>query len=131
MEPGTQLARPSKLQLWTGCILSALPALLLMLSAIMKLMRVPPVVQGFAHFGLPDRLIIGFGVLEFSCAAVYLIPQTSILGAILMTGYLGGAILTNLRVGDSVIMIVVLGVLVWGGLYLRDHRIRALIPLRS
>jgi DoxX-like family len=122
---------PSKAQLWIGWILSALPFLMLALSGVMKIAKLPMVVQGFAHFGLPDQLMIGLGILELSCAIIYLIPPTSILGAILVTGYLGGAILTNLRVGESVIGPAALGVLAWGGLFLRDPRLRALIPLRS
>jgi DoxX-like family len=131
MESSARVTSPSKAQLWTGWVLTALPALLLMFSGVMKVIRHPSVVQGFAHFGLPDQLMVALGILEFSCAVICLVPQVSVIGAILMTGYLGGAILTNLRVGESVIAPAVLGVLAWGGLFLRDPRIRALIPLRS
>ena len=75
--------------------------------------------------------MFGLGLLEFACAVIYLIPRTSVLGAILVTGYLGGAILTGLRVGDSVLAPAILGVLAWGGLFLRDTRLRALIPFRT
>jgi hypothetical protein len=110
--------------------MSALPALLLLMSAVMKFINPPPVVEGFAHLGLPESLALGLGILELVCTVVYLIPQTSVLGAILLTGYLGGATVTQLRVGDPFLMPVVIGALIWGGLFLRDTRLRELIPLR-
>jgi len=97
----------------------------------MKLMKPPEVVQGFAHYGYAENPIVTLGILELFCAVVYAVPRTSILGAILMTGYLGGATATNVRVGDpSYVLTVLPGVLAWAGLYLRDDRIRALIPIR-
>jgi hypothetical protein len=120
----------SKRALWVGYILSALPVLLLVFSAVMKLMKPPQVVEGFAHFGIPEDLISKLGILELVCTVVYLIPQTSVLGAILITGYFGGATATNLRVGEPFIAPVIAGVLVWGGLYLRHQRVRALFPMR-
>ncbi len=84
-----------------------------------------------AHYGYPDSLVVIIGILEVACTIVYLIPRTSVLGAILLTGYLGGATATNVRIFDSsYVVTVVLGVLVWGGLFVRDNRLRALIPLR-
>jgi hypothetical protein len=89
------------------------------------------VIEGMAHYGYPEHLILYIGMLEVGCTIVYLIPRTAILGAILMTGYLGGATATNVRVGDpSFIGPVLAGVLVWAGLYLRDGRLSALIPAR-
>jgi hypothetical protein len=126
----TQPPPVSKTALWTGYIMSTLPVLLLILSGIMKLVKPAPVVQGFAHFGFPDRLILPLGILELACTVIYLVPRTSALGAILLTGYLGGATVTNLRVGDSWIMPAMVGVLVWGGLFMRDQRVRALVPFR-
>ena len=127
-----QTAPVSKKKIWAGRIISAIPALLLLFSGAMKLMKPAPVLQGFAHFGYPESVIITIGILEVACTIVYLIPRTSILGAILMTGYLGGATASNVRVGDpSSYMTVLLGVLVWGGLYLREDRLRALLPLRT
>ncbi len=132
MPSDTQDAPVSKTKLWAGRIISALVALLLGFSGFMKLLKPAPVLQGFAHFGYPESLILGIGILEIACAIVYLIPRTSVLGAILVTGYLGGATATNVRVGDpSFYVTVILGVLAWGGLYLREDRLRALIPLRS
>lgn len=119
-----------KWRLWTGRIMSALPVLMLLFSAIMKLVKPPGLAEGFAHLGLPESLALGVGILELTCTLVYVVPRTSVLGAILLTGYLGGAIVAHLRVGDAFFGPIVLGVLIWGGLYLRDPRLRALIPLR-
>ncbi|HEX4784768.1 MAG TPA: DoxX family protein [Candidatus Sulfotelmatobacter sp.] len=121
----------SKTMLWTGRVMSALPVLLILLGSVMKLMRLLSVVEGFARAGVPERLIIPVGLIELLCVVVYLIPQTAVLGAILMTGLLGGATITTLRVGDPTYpMPVILGMLAWGGLYMRDARLRELIPLR-
>src|SRR5687767_12298358 len=91
MQPVTQTRPVSKKALWAGYIMSAIPALMLLLSAAMKFAKPPPVVEGFKHLGLPESLALGLGVLELGCTLLYLIPRTSILGAILLTGYLGGA----------------------------------------
>jgi DoxX-like family len=130
MQSVTQTYPVSKKMLWAGYVIGALPVLLLLMSAVMKLIKPPPVVEGFAHLGLPESLALGLGILELACTMAYVIPQTSVLGAILLTGYLGGATVTHLRVGDPFFMPVILGILIWGGLYLRDARLRALIPLR-
>ncbi len=132
MQSGSQVAPASKKMLWAGRILSALPVLLLLLSGVMKLMKPAPVLEGFAHFGYAEKQILAIGLLELGCTIVYVIPRTSVLGAILLTGYLGGATATNVRVGDPLFFApAILGVLVWGGLFLRDNRLRALLPLRS
>ena len=128
-----QISSPvSKTTLWIGRVMSALPALLVLMSSVMKLMKMAAVVEGFARTGVPERLIIPVGVIELACVIVYVIPQTAVLGAILMTGLLGGATITTLRIGDPTYpMPVVLGMLAWGGLFLRDTRLRELIPLRK
>jgi DoxX-like family len=132
MHAATQSAPVSRTMLWAGRTISALPVLLLVFSAVMKLMKPAPVVQGFARYGYPESQILVIGILELSCSVIYAIPRTSVLGAILLTGYLGGATATNVRVGDpSFYATVTLGVLVWLGLYLRDARLRALLPVRS
>ena len=132
MQSAAQTAPVSKKKLWAGRILSALPALMLLFSGVMKLIKPAPVVQGFAHFGYPDSLALCIGILELGCTVVYVIPRTSVLGAILLTAYLGGATATHVRIGEALFFIpVILGVLVWGGLFLRDDRLRALIPLRT
>jgi DoxX-like family len=121
----------SKAALWTGRVMSALPAMLLLTSAVMKLMRLAPAVEGFARMGVPEHLIVPVGLIELICVLVYLIPRSAILGAILMTGLLGGATITTLRVVDpSYPMPVVLGMLAWGGLWMRDSRLQTLIPFR-
>jgi hypothetical protein len=128
----TAPARPSKAAIWTGRVLSALPVLLMVFSASLKLSRTPAAVEGFSRFGYAEHLLVPLGIVELSCVVLYLIPQTAVLGAILMTGYLGGAVATHFRVRDpSFILPALLGVIAWLGLYLREPRLRALAPLRK
>ncbi len=132
MQSDTQPAAVSKKMLWAGRITSALPVLMLLFSGIMKLVKPAGVVEGFTRLGYDESLAVGLGIVELGCTVLYLIPRTSVLGAILLTGYLGGAIATHVRIGDPQFFFpIILGVLVWGGLYLRDNRLRALLPLRS
>ncbi len=131
MQSGTQTAPISKKTLWAGRIISALPALMLLFSGVMKLAKPAAVTQEFARLGYSEGAALGIGILEIVCTVVYLIPRTSVLGAILLTGYLGGATATHVRIGDPFIAPVVVGALVWLGLFLRDDRLRALLPLRS
>jgi hypothetical protein len=121
-----------KKTLWAGRILSALSVLFLLFDAGGHLLVPSPVVEAFNRLGYPLGLSPVLAVIELVCAAVYVIPRTAILGAILLTGYLGGAVATHLRVHDPLfdtIFPIIFGVLVWGGLYWRDPRLRALIPL--
>ena len=121
----------SKGMIWTGRVVSAIPVLLMVFSAVIKFAKPAPVVEGMVRFGYPAGLLTVLGVLEFLSCVVYVIPRTAVLGAILMTGYLGGATASHVRVSDpSFVTPVVLGVMVWGGLFFRDERVRALIPLR-
>jgi hypothetical protein len=131
MSTVTQTAPVSKKMFWAGVILSLLPVLGLLFSAVGKLLKPDVVVEGFAKLGWPDSIALGLAIVEIACALVYVIPRTSVLGAILVTGYLGGAVSAHVRIGDAFFAPIILGVLVWGGLYLRDERLRALIPLRS
>ena len=117
--------------MWAGRVISGLLSLLFVMSAVMKLKGGAGVMEGMAHLGLPASLIVPLGILEISCIVIYLIPATSVLGAILLTGYIGGAILAHLRVGDPFFFQIVLGVCVWLGLYLRENRLRELVPLRT
>jgi hypothetical protein len=117
--------------MWVGRVVSALISLLFALSAGMKLKGGAEVLQGMAHLGLPESLMVPLGILEISCVAIYLIPATSVLGAILLTGYIGGAILAHLRIGEPIFMQIALGVCVWLGLYLRENRLKELIPVRT
>ncbi len=110
--------------------MSTLPVLMLLFSGTMKFIPSPQLNEGFKHLELPIGFAPGLGVLELGCTMIYLIPRTAVLGAILLTGYLGGAVLTHLRVSDPYFMQPVLGVLLWGGIYLRDPRLHALIPFR-
>jgi hypothetical protein len=124
------MAQSKRWMVWVGRVLSGLLSLLLVMSAAMKLRGGPELAQGFAHLGLPDRLAVPLAILEISCLVIYLIPATSVLGAILLAGYMGGAICTHWRVGDPFLAQAAIGVLFWLGLYLREERLRALLPLR-
>ena len=131
MQSDTHTAPVSKKMIWAGRIMSALPVLMLILSGVMKLVKPAAVVEGFARLGYPESLTVGIGIVELACAALYVVPRTSVLGAILLTAYLGGATATHVRIGEPFFMPILLGVLVWGGLFLRDERLRALLPLRQ
>lgn len=120
---------PSKAARITGWIMTILPALLFIFSAAMKLAHPPQLDEGFKHLELPVSWAFGLGVLELSCVVIYLIPRTAVIGAILLTGYLGGAMLTHLRVGEPPVTHVILGIILWGGIWLREPRLRALMPL--
>jgi hypothetical protein len=122
---------PGGKMIWAGRGISGLLSLLFAMSAGMKLKGGAEVVEGMAHLGLPASLMVPLGILEISCVGIYLVPATSIVGAILLTGYIGGAILAHLRIGEPIVMQILLGVGVWLGLYLREHRLRDLIPLRT
>jgi hypothetical protein len=122
-----QVSAP-KAMIWIGWLLSALPSLMLLFSGSMKVVKP----QMFEHIGYPEHLVLTLGIVEISCTLVYLVPRTAVLGAILLTGYLGGAIATHVRVLEMQFLVpLVLGVLIWGGLFLRDPRMRALIPIRA
>ena len=115
--------------LWAGRVISALPALFLLIDGIMKLVKPPVVVEATVKLGYSETVIAGLGIVLLACTIIYLIPRTAVLGAILLTGYLGGAIATHVRVGDplfTIIFPVILGTMIWGGLYLRDERLRSL-----
>jgi hypothetical protein len=123
-----QATTSSKVTIWIGWLLSVLPSLLLLFSGSMKLVNP----QMLAPMGYPEYLALILGIVEIGCTLVYLVPRTAVLGAILLTGYLGGAIATHVRALEMQFLVpLVLGVLIWGGLFLRDLRIRALIPIRT
>jgi len=115
--------------------MSAIAVLFLLFDSVIKLVVIAPVVESFAQLGYPVSLARGIGLLELLCIIVYVIPRTSVLGAILLTGYLGGAVATHVRVGSPLFTHILfptyVGALIWGGLLLREDRLRALIPLRS
>jgi hypothetical protein len=120
--------------IWTGRLLSGVVVLFLLFDGAIKLIPLDIVIETSAQFGIPAHLARTLGVLTLVSTILYVIPRTSVLGAILLTGYLGGAIFTHLRIGSPLfthlLFGVYLGVMIWGGLYLRDERVRALIPLR-
>ena len=134
MRPDTEPAAVSKTALWAGRIISGLIALFLLADGIMKLFKPAFVVDATVKLGYPESVIVGLGIILTACTVLYLIPRTATLGAILLTGYLGGAVATHLRVGEGLFPVffpVILGVLLWGGLWFRDYRLRALIPLHN
>ncbi len=115
---------------WAGRVISVLICLPFIMSAWMKANPNEEVLQGMAHLGLPDSLLMGLAILEISCVIIYLIPKTAVLGAILLTGYMGGAICSHLRVGDAFYMQILFGIVIWFGIYLRDPRLRQILPIR-
>jgi DoxX-like family len=133
METSSQTANVSRGMLLTGRVLSGLMALFFILDGVGHLMKPAPVVDAFARLGYPLSASIGIGLLLLICTAIYVTPRTSVLGAILLTGYLGGAVSTHVRAGSSLfetVFPVILGVLVWAGLLVRDEPLRKLIPWR-
>ncbi len=129
MQSATQTV--SKRSLWAGRIISALVVLFLLFDAVTKLMKIAPVLEAFTRLGYSLSLAVPIGVVLLVCTIVYAIPPTSVLGAILLTAYLGGATVTQVRAGQPFYFPIIFGVLVWGGLYLRENRLHALIPVRS
>lgn len=115
---------------WAGRVLTALTVPLFLMGVVMMLMKDPRALEGMERSGWPASTVTTIAVLELGSLALYLIPLTSILGAVLLTGYLGGAVATHLRIGESAAMPVVVGVIVWAGIWLREPRLRALLPLR-
>ena len=131
MQSATEASPISKKAVWTGRIISGVVVLFMLFNCALGLMKPDFVRAGFAHLGYPDRLASGVAILMFLCTVIYAIPQTSILGVILLTGYLGGATASHLRIGEPFYLPIVVGVLVWLGVYLREERLRSLVPLRS
>ncbi len=116
---------------WAGRVVSALPVLLMVFGGAFGLLNPEAVQTGFAHYGYPAHILAPLCITEIVCALVYAIPRTSVFGAILMTAYMGGATATHVRVGEASFFVPVLvAVVAWLGLYLRDERLRALVPLR-
>ena len=129
MQSALQDSHISSKMIWAGRIVSGLVVVMMVFSAVMKILKPNEVLTEFTRLGYPETVVIGIGILELLCAVVYSIPRTSYLGAILLTAYFGGATATHVRIGDVFIWPVIGGVLTWAGLYLRDARIRDLIPL--
>jgi DoxX-like family len=121
-------------RLWTGRILSALPVLFMLMDGVMKLMKPDFVVKATTQLGYPESVILPLGIVLLICTILYAVPPTAILGAILLTGYLGGAVATHVRAGDPlfthVLAPIYFAILIWGGLYLREPRLSSLVPIR-
>ncbi|HWR15788.1 MAG TPA: DoxX family protein [Terriglobales bacterium] len=136
MQAATQTVQmTSKKRIVAGRVLSGIAILFLVLDGIGKLVKPPAVVEGTKSLGYPESTILGIGITLLVCTIAYAIPRTSILGAILLTGYLGGAVATHVRVGNPlfthVLFPIYLGVFIWAGLYWRETKVRALIPFRG
>jgi hypothetical protein len=130
MQSATTTAQTSRISLWAGRILSTLIVLFMIFDGGVKVLKLAPAVEGTAKLGYPASIVFPLGIVALACTALYAIPRTSVLGAILLTGYLGGATATQVRVGStSYLFPVVLGILLWLGIYLRDIRVRGLVPL--
>lgn len=121
----------SRTALWTGYVLSTLPVMLLLFSVSGKFLKPDGMEANIDHLGWKMEQMTGLGILELVCTVLFLIPRTAVLGAIMLTAYLGGATATHVRIGDAFIFPVVAGAMIWLGLYLREPRLRSLVPLRS
>ena len=130
----SDLQTAPKGRLWAGWIISALAALFLLMDGVMKLFKPAFVVEATVKLGYHESVILGLGILLTACTLLYVIPQTSVLGAILLTGYLGGAVASHARAGDAPFKVcfpIIIGALIWLGLLLREDRLRGLLPVRS
>ncbi|HUI64300.1 MAG TPA: DoxX family protein [Bacteroidota bacterium] len=134
MDTSGKIRGTSKWIIWTGRLLSGLALLFMLFDSLTKVIKEPHVVQGTAQLGYPEALIPTIGFILLGCLILYAIPRTAILGAILLTGFLGGAVATNVRIENPLfshtLFPVYVGILVWGGLYLRSDRLRSLLSLR-
>ena len=122
-------------EIWAGRILSGLAVLFLTFDATLKVLRLTPAVEGTTQLGYPESVVVPLGLIQIACLIVYLIPRTAVLGAILWTGYLGGAVATHVRVGSPLfshtLFPTYVAALIWAGLWLRDQRVRALLQART
>ena len=131
-KPSDRTVARWKGSLWTGRVLSALAILFLFLDGVAKLVKPTPgpVVEAMARLGYPESAAVGIGLLLIACTILYAIPRTSVIGALLLTAYLGGATASHVRIGADLFPILfpsMMGILLWGGLILRDFRLRALL----
>jgi hypothetical protein len=134
MRSKAQHSKISPKMLWTGRIISALAVLFLLFDGVLKLFKTAEVVDITVRLGYSESIIVSLGMILIASTVIYVIPRTTFLGAILLTGYLGGAVATHVRAGGPLFSIafpVILGMLIWGGPYLRDKQLRAIIPLRK
>ena len=133
MQPVAPVSPVSKVSAWAGRIITTLVVLFLLFDSAGKLMKESHVMEANRLLGYPESQVVTIGVILLVCTVIYVIPATSILGAVLLTGYLGGAVASNMRISHPAfecLFPVIVGVLVWGGLFLRDASLRTLLPLR-
>lgn len=132
---GAETKPVSSASFWGGWVISGLPAAVLLMDGVMKLFKPRPVIEGTLQLGFSESVIVPLGITLICCVVLYLIPRTAVLGAILLTGYLGGAVASQVRVGHAlfgyILAPVYVAIFIWVGLCLRDRRMRALAPLRS
>lgn len=135
MPVSVETAAPSKARLWTGRILTILTTLFMLFDGTMKLFQPLPVTKAMTQLGFPSHLSVPIGVILLICTALYALPSTSVLGSVLLTGYLGGAVVSQLRIGaplfSTALFPIYFAVLLWAGIYLREPRLRKLIPVRT
>ena len=135
MQSTAQTTSVSKAALWASYIIGALVVLFLLFDAVIKVLKLSVAVEGTTTLGYPESVIVPLGILQLICLVIYLLPQTSVLGAVLLTGYLGGAIATHVRIGNPlfshILFPVYIGILIWVALYLRNPKVRALLPFQS
>ncbi len=131
VSPAPAAAPVSKKLVWTGRVLTGLVVAFLLFDGAIKLFPVAPVIDAFNRLGYSPDIASQLGVLLLACTVLYAIPRTQVLGALLLTAYLGGATATHVRVGDPFWFPIVMGVIVWAGLYLREPRVRALLASSS
>jgi DoxX-like family len=135
MPVSVETAAPSKARLWTGRILSTLTTLFMLFDGVMKLFQPLPVTKAMTQLGFPSHLSVPIGVILLICTALYAIPSTSVFGAVLLTGYLGGAVVSQMRIGaplfGTMLFPIYFAVLLWAGIYLREPRLRTLLPVRT
>jgi hypothetical protein len=133
MSQSSSDSKSSVATVWTSRVLSGLAVLFLTFDAVIKLFRATPAVEGTVLLGYQPNVLVPLGIIEAVCLILYLVPRTSVLGAVLWTGYLGGAIATHVRLANPLFSHILfptyVAALLWGGLWLRDARLRALLPL--
>jgi len=130
----TNAMQLSRKRVWTGRILTGLAAAFFLFDAIMKLFKPPFVVEATIHLGYPESTIVGMGIALLVSTLLYVFPRTSVLGAILLTGYLGGAVATNVRAEQplfNIVFPVIFAAIAWAGLWLREARLGELLPLKK
>ena len=135
MPTAIETSSPSRARQWTGRVLTTLATLFLLFDGGIKLVQPQPVTQAMTQLGFPLHLSVPIGIILLACTVLYALPPTAVFGAILLTGYLGGAIVVQMRIGapllSTTLFPIYLAVLLWAGIYLREPRLRALIPIRS